>query len=128
MSARQKALQRKDSVLANISLGGLRVNDGTTPDSLYPEIVRVKDAPEIGKRKSLSLKELEIDKEEPFFQFEIERNPIEREGDFAIVGKLKPLEVVWNPNFVVGIVDFFRPPERHMESITSFDGKCWRNR
>ncbi|KJK94605.1 Vacuolar protein sorting-associated protein [Metarhizium anisopliae BRIP 53284] len=114
-----KALQRKDSVLANISLGGLRVNDGTTPDSLYPEIVRVKDAPEVRKRKSLSLKELEIDKEEPFFQFEIEKNPIEREGDFAIVGKLKPLEVVWNPNFVVGIVDFFRPPERHMESITA---------
>lgn len=114
-----KALQRKDSVLANVSLGGLRVNDGTTPDSLYPEIVRVKDAPETRKRKSLSLKELENVKEEPFFQFEIEQNPIEREGDFAIVGKLKPLEVVWNPNFVVGIVDFFRPPERHMESITA---------
>lgn len=114
-----KALKRKDSVLANVSLGGLRVNDGTTPDSLYPEIVRVKDAPETRKRKSLSLKELENDKEEPFFQFEIEQNPIEREGDFAIVGKLKPLEVVWNPNFVVGIVDFFRPPERHMESITA---------
>jgi vacuolar protein sorting-associated protein 13A/C len=29
-----KALKRKDSVLANVSLGGLRVNDGTTPDSL----------------------------------------------------------------------------------------------
>ncbi|TWU78464.1 hypothetical protein ED733_008917 [Metarhizium rileyi] len=114
-----KALKRQDSVLANVSLGGLRVNDGTTPDSLYPEIVRVKDAPETRKRKSLSLKELEVDMEEPFFQFEIEQNPIEREGDFAVVGKLKPLEVVWNPNFVVGIVDFFRPPERHMESITA---------
>ena len=114
-----KAVKRKDSVLADISLGGLRVNDGTTPDSLYPEIVRVKDAPETRKRKSLTLKELEIAKDEPFFQFEIEQNPIERAGDFAIVGKLKPLEVVWNPNVVVGIVDFFRPPERHMESITA---------
>ncbi|GAO13444.1 hypothetical protein UVI_02014450 [Ustilaginoidea virens] len=114
-----KALKRTDSILANISLGGLRVNDGTTPDSLYPEIVRVKDAPLAGKRKSLSLKELENDTEEPFFEFEIEQNPIEREGDFALLGKLKPLEIVWNPNFVVGIVDFFRPPERHMESITA---------
>ncbi|KAH0527101.1 hypothetical protein TsFJ059_002139 [Trichoderma semiorbis] len=111
-----KALQRKDSVLASVSLGGLRINDGTTPDSLYPEIVRVKDAQ---KRKPISLEELETAEEEPFFEFEIEQNPLEREGDIAVVGKLKPLEVVWNPNFVVGIVDFFRPPERHMESIAA---------
>ncbi|KAH6603756.1 vacuolar sorting-associated 13 [Trichoderma cornu-damae] len=111
-----KALQRKDSVLASVSLGGLRVNDGTTPDSLYPEIVRVKDAQ---RRGPISLEELETTDQEPFFEFEIEQNPLEREGDIAIVGKLKPLEVVWNPNFVVGIVDFFRPPERHMESIAA---------
>jgi vacuolar protein sorting-associated protein 13A/C len=114
-----KALQRKDSMLANFSLGGLRVNDGTSPDSVYPEIVRVKDAPETRKRKRLSLMELEKSDEDPFFQFEFEKNPIERKGDIAVVGKLKPLEVVWNPNFVVGIADFFRPPERHMESIAA---------
>lgn len=112
-------MQRKDSTLLNVSLGGLRVNDGTTPDSLYPEIVRVKDSPEPKRRKRLSLLELEKSVDEPFFSFEVEKNPIEREGDIALVGKLKPLEVVWNPNFVVGIVDFFRPPERHMESITA---------
>ena len=48
-----KALQRKDSMLANVSLGGLRVNDGTTPNSLYPEIVRVKDAPENEKAQEI---------------------------------------------------------------------------
>lgn len=115
-----KALQRKDSMLANVSLGGLRVNDGTTPDSLYPEIVRVKDAPDTQKRKRLSLVELEQEgSSEPFFEFEFEKNPIEREGDIAVLGKLKPLEIIWNPNFVVGIADFFRPPDRHMESITA---------
>ncbi|TQS33464.1 hypothetical protein Golomagni_06190, partial [Golovinomyces magnicellulatus] len=115
-----KALQRKDSTLLNVSLGGLRVNDGTTPDSLYPEIVRVKDAPNAKRRKRMSLLELEQSSEnDPFFSFEVEKNPIEREGDIALVGKLKPLEVVWNPNFVIGVVDFFRPPERHMESISA---------
>ncbi|KAF5009616.1 hypothetical protein FDECE_4176 [Fusarium decemcellulare] len=114
-----KALQRKDSLLANVSLGGLRVNDGTTPDTVYPEIVRVKDAPTEKQRKRLSLAELEQSEDEPFFQFEVEQNPLEREGDIAVVGKMKPLEVIWNPNFVVGIADFFRPPERHMESITA---------
>lgn len=114
-----KALQRTDSTLLNVSLGGLRVNDGTTADSLYPEIVRVKDAPSTERRKRLSLLELEASEDEPFFSFEVEKNPLEREGDIAVVGKLKPLEIVWNPNFVVGIVDFFRPPERHLESITA---------
>ncbi|KAF4122047.1 vacuolar protein sorting-associated protein 13A/C [Geosmithia morbida] len=117
-----KALQRKDSFLANVSLGGLRVNDGTTPDSLYPEIVRVKDAPDSKRRRRLSLIELERTSNEqadPFFQFEIEKNPIEREGDIAVVGKLKPLEVIWNPNFITGVADFFRPPERHMDSIAA---------
>lgn len=114
-----KALQRKDSTLLNISLGGLRVNDGTTPNSLYPEIVHVKDAPTIKKPKRLSLLELEKSEEEPFFFFEIEKDPLEKEGDIAVVAKLKPLEVVWNPNFIVGVVDFFRPPERHMDSINA---------
>ncbi|OAA63095.1 vacuolar protein sorting-associated protein vps13 [Cordyceps fumosorosea ARSEF 2679] len=114
-----KALQRTDSTLLNVSLGGLRVNDGTTANSLYPEIVRVKDAPSTERRKRMSLLELEASKDEPFFSFEVEKNPLEREGDIAIVGKLKPLEIVWNPNVVVGIVDFFRPPERHLESITA---------
>jgi vacuolar protein sorting-associated protein 13A/C len=116
---KSKVLQRPDSFLANMSLGGLRVNDGTTPNTLFPEIVRVKDAPDTRRRKRLSLVELEETNEEPFFQLEIEQNPIDRDGDIALVGKLKPLEIVWNPNFVVGIVQFFRPPERHMESITA---------
>ncbi|KYK54262.1 vacuolar protein sorting-associated protein vps13 [Drechmeria coniospora] len=114
-----KALQRQDSMLAVVSLGGLRVNDGTTPGSLYPEIVRVKGAPDGKRRRRLSLVELETTRDEPFFQFEVEKNPIEREGDIAVVGRLKPLEVVWNPNLIVGVVDFFRPPDTQMESITA---------
>ena len=116
---RAKFLKRPDSFLGDMSLGGLRVNDGTTPNTKYPEIVRVKDTPSRSKRKRLSLVELEEKQEDPFFYFEIEQNPIEREGDIALVGKLKPLEIVWNPNVVTGVVDFFRPPERHMDSIVA---------
>ncbi|GKT94580.1 vacuolar protein sorting-associated protein 13 [Colletotrichum tofieldiae] len=114
-----KVLQRPDSFLADLSLGGLRVNDGTTPDTLFPEIVRVKDAPDTHDQKRLTIEELEENDDEPFFRFEVEQNPIDREGDIALSGSLKPLEIVWNPNFVVGVADFFRPPERHMESITA---------
>ncbi|KAI1299895.1 hypothetical protein F5Y03DRAFT_243449 [Xylaria venustula] len=113
------ALKRTDSVLADISLGDFRVNDGTTPDSLFKEIVRVKDAPDNHSHKRLSIVELENTTRETFFNLKIEQNPLDDEGDFAVTAKLKPLEIVWNPNFIVGIVDFFKPSDRHMESITA---------
>lgn len=114
-----KALVRPDSFLTDVSLGGLRVNDGTTPNSKFPEIVRVKDSPETKELKRLSIVELERSNEEAFFQLQLEQNPLDGQGDFAIKTKLRPLEIVWNPNVVVGVVDFFRPPERHMDSISA---------
>ncbi|XDG02739.1 hypothetical protein ABKA04_002354 [Annulohypoxylon sp. FPYF3050] len=114
-----KAIKRPDSVLADISLGGFRVNDGTTPESLFKEIVRVKDAPDNISKRRLSIAELEEANQETFFDLQVEQNPLDGLGDFAVTAKLKPLEIVWNPNFVVGIVDFFKPPERHMESISA---------
>jgi vacuolar protein sorting-associated protein 13A/C len=117
---RAKGLKRPDSFLADLSLGGLRVNDGTTPNSLYTEIVRVKDAPAATMhQKRLSIAELEHTGDEAFFQFQLEQNPLDGQGDIALTAKLKPLEIVWNPNVVVGVTDFFRPPERHMESINA---------
>ncbi|SPQ24240.1 69ce8ed1-3762-4d61-b82d-7a61ebbcd3f7 [Thermothielavioides terrestris] len=114
-----KGLKRPDSFLVDLSLGGFRVNDGTTPRSLYKEIVRVKDAPTRSAQKRLSIAELEKTSDEPFFQFQLEQNPLDEQGDVAVTAKLKPLEIVWNPNVVVGVADFFRPPERHMESINA---------
>ncbi|TVY16543.1 Vacuolar protein sorting-associated protein 13 [Lachnellula arida] len=116
---RAKFLQRPESFLADISLNGLRVNDGTTPNSLFPQIVRVKDAPDTPTQKTLT--EGQDDDEEnavdPFFQFQFEKNPLDGASDLALTGKLKPLEIIWNPQFLVGIIQFFKPPERHMESI-----------
>ncbi|KAK4120703.1 vacuolar protein sorting-associated protein 13 [Parathielavia appendiculata] len=114
-----KGLKRPDSFLVDLSLGGFRVNDGTTPRSLYKEIVRVKDAPTREADKRLSIAELETTREEAFFQFQLEQNPLDEQGDIALTAKLKPLEIVWNPNVVIGVADFFRPPERHMESINA---------
>jgi vacuolar protein sorting-associated protein 13A/C len=116
---RAKFLQRPESFLADVSLGGLRVNDGTTPNSLFTQIVRVKDAPaepvakiEVGDQSEDEEKSID-----PFFQFQFEKNPLDGASDLALTGKLKPLEIIWNPHFLVGIIQFFKPPERHMESI-----------
>ncbi|KAK8134964.1 vacuolar protein sorting-associated protein 13 [Apiospora sp. TS-2023a] len=114
-----RGIKRPDSVLVDVSLGGFRVQDGTTPASQFKEIVRVKDAPELGRQKRLSIGDLENTEHETFFDVSVEQNPLDGQGDIAVTAKLKPLEIIWNPNFVIGIVDFFKPPERHMESITA---------
>lgn len=116
---RAKGIKRPDSFLADLSLGGLRVIDGTTPKTMFKEIVRVKDAPLTKAQRRMSIAELEQTTDEAFFQFQLEQNPLDGQGDIALTTKLKPLEIIWNPNVVLGVVGFFRPPDRHMESINA---------
>lgn len=123
---RAKALQRPDSYLLDLDLGGLKMYDGTTPGTLYPQIVKVKDSlPEPTKEKaSTDDDELasvasadDVVDEDSLFHLQLEKNPLESDADSAVKVKLKSIEVIYNPRFLVGIVKFFEPPERHMESI-----------
>ncbi|CBF81629.1 hypothetical protein AN5579.2 [Aspergillus nidulans FGSC A4] len=124
---RAKALQRPDSFFLDLDLGGLRVYDGTTEGSLYPQIVRVKDSlPEPKHRLSQISSSGEFDPEEgvddlededSLFHLQLEQNPLESDADSVVKVKLKSIEVIYNPKFIVEITRFFRPPERHMESI-----------
>ncbi|KAJ5595310.1 uncharacterized protein N7459_001518 [Penicillium hispanicum] len=123
---RAKALQRPDSYLLDIDLGGLKMYDGTTAGTLYPQIVKVKDSPESGKDQQQSTDDDELASEasaddivdeDSLFHLQLEKNPLESDADSAVKVKLKSIEVIYNPRFLVGIVKFFEPPERHMESI-----------
>jgi len=55
--------------------------------------------------------------EDPFFALTFEQNPLDDHADTALTMKLKAMEFVYNPKFVVEVAKFFKPPERHMESI-----------
>ena len=122
-----KALQRPDSFFADLQLGGLRVYDGTTEGSLFPQIVKVKgmenrakDDPEPQNEKQLDEKaseEIAEDAEGKLFHLVFENNPLDESADTAVMLKLKSLEFIHNPKFVVEIARFFKPPERQMESI-----------
>ncbi len=125
---RLKALQRPDSFLADIALGGLRVYDGTTEGSLFPQIVRVKDAlpqpKDEDKQAAAETQTLDgssdkTDKqvEDSLFHLVFENNPLDESADTAVTLTLKSIEVIYNPKFLVEIARFFKPPERHMESI-----------
>ncbi|KAL4808325.1 hypothetical protein BDV18DRAFT_98367 [Aspergillus unguis] len=124
---RAKAMQRPDSFFMDLDLGGLRVYDGTTEGSLYPQIVKVKDSlPEPKNRLSQTSSSGEFDPadkpddledEDSLFHLQLEQNPLESDADSAVKVKLKSIEVIYNPRFIVEIARFFKPPERHMESI-----------
>ncbi|EPS41948.1 hypothetical protein H072_4103 [Dactylellina haptotyla CBS 200.50] len=110
-------VQRPDSFLTETSLGGLRVYDGTTPGSLYPQIVRVKQGEESYQLHHPSLEEARFKDGNAFFHATFERNPLDESADSAVTAKLRSMEVIYNPRFLEEIYRFFKPPERHMESI-----------
>ena len=118
-------LQRPDSLLADLSLGGMRVYDGTTEGSLFPQIVNAKDTslkPNTKPVKSLTSGEDTSESEQKLtedslFHLVFEQNPLDESADSAITMRLKSIEVIYNPQFVVEVAKFFKPPERHMESI-----------
>lgn len=120
-----KFLQRPDSFLADLSLGGLRINDGTTEGSLYPQIVNVEDMTSEAADKSIeNVSESAQDRKtkeqataDSLFHLIFEQNPLDESADSAVTMKLKSIEVIYNPQFIVQIAKFFQPPERHMESI-----------
>ena len=131
------ALQLTDSISGKLALGGFRVYDGTTPGSLYPQIVRVKD---IEKAASLSgpssqrsldvsgtdeaLAELSSavakdDTTDPFFVMELEHNPIDGHADNAVTVRMRHLEIIYHKGYVEAIVAFFKPPASQLESINA---------
>lgn len=122
-------LQRTDSMFVKVALEGMRLYDGTTDGSLFPQIITIKDAPPVPDDKRIE--ELNDDdsllddgneyeeeqKDDPFFYLTFENNPLDGSADTNLTMKLKGMEFVYNPIFVVEVAKFFKPPERHMESI-----------
>lgn len=127
-------IQLTDSMQAKMALGGFRVYDGTSPNSIYPQIVRVKDIDGGRGRKSIarqdSMKEdaekalAEISAKvepgtEPFFMLDFVNNPLDGRADNAVTVKMRHLEIIYHREYVEAIVAFFKPPASQLESINA---------
>lgn len=125
--------QRVENLEAAISLGGLRVYDGTTKDSIYPQVVRVKDevlgitsgsrdqegGPSAGAKQTrdvAGLKE-ESDPSNPFFYLCFEHKPLDERADNALTLRMRSMEIIYHRGYVESIVRFFKPPESELELI-----------
>ncbi|KAG9918935.1 vacuolar protein sorting-associated protein 13, partial [Aureobasidium melanogenum] len=119
-----KFLQRTDSMLAEVSLETMKLFDGTTEGNLFPQMLNIKNSIPDDKR----IEEVKDDDAaggdeedepplDPFFALTFENNPLDGHADTDLTVRLKAMEFVYNPKFVVEVANFFKPPERHMESI-----------
>jgi vacuolar protein sorting-associated protein 13A/C len=110
-------IQRPDSIEASISLGGFGVFDGTSRNTLYPQIVQVKDGTKdlkgidqqsMGEKKS---------NDDAFFFAKFESNPLDKRANTALTVRMRQMEVIYHKGFVEAIYMFLKPPESHLESV-----------
>ncbi|KAG0317193.1 hypothetical protein BGZ99_006445, partial [Dissophora globulifera] len=126
-------LQRTDNFVAGIALGGLTCIDGTTQNTLYPKIIRVKEAESKknilshvsegdtvyggeGSRNSQDDARLDFD---PFFSVNFEHNPLDSHADNVLEVKMRHLEILYNPKTVDTVLEFLKPPPSEADSINA---------
>lgn len=128
-----------ESMIVKAALGGFRVYDGTTPNSLYPQIVRVKaigasQAPFIDQQEPLqddddskdgngspegALQPAPEATTDPFFLAEFEAKPLDGRADNALTVKMRHLEIIYHKQYVEAVYSFFKPPASQLESINA---------
>ncbi|TPX42076.1 hypothetical protein SeMB42_g05292 [Synchytrium endobioticum] len=94
--------QRPASMGVKFAVGGMKVMDGVTPKTFYPVVVQAKSTKEHSADKA-TLKA-------PFFDMELDHNPLDGHADDAISIKMLPLEVIYNPAVITTITTFLTPP------------------
>ena len=111
--------QRPEGFDASISLGGFKVHDGTTRDSLYPQIVHVKEL--TGSSMAVTnrdlLRQTSVNIEDPFFYLKFEKAPVDERADTALTMRMRHMEIIYHRGIVEAIYEFFRPPANQLESV-----------
>ena len=104
-------IQRRDNLEVLTSLGGFSVYDGTAGDTLFPQIVYVKqDSPTLRSAT-------EHDPKDPFLYMRFENNPLDERADTALAIRMRHMEVVYHRGYVEAIYKFFKPPGDRLESV-----------
>jgi vacuolar protein sorting-associated protein 13A/C len=109
-------IQRPDNLEASISLQDFGVFDGTTKNTLYPQIVQVKrDRSNATSPKLDHIPNLSFD--EPFFFVKFEQNPLSKRANSALTVRLRHMEIIYHKGYVEAIFKFFKPPDSQLESV-----------
>ncbi|KAF7728851.1 hypothetical protein EC973_005477 [Apophysomyces ossiformis] len=115
--------QYVESMKASASLGDLRLFDGSTENTLYPQLIGVKQETNASlmrsdiQRTDIGQFAAQSETQQPFFAVKFERKPLSGVADNVISLTMRHLEIIYNPTVIMGIVDFLKPPQNKMESV-----------
>lgn len=111
-------LQMPSTLDATVALGGFSVSDGTTPNTLHPQIVRVKEKASISRMQSGVGEDALRQQNDPFFVVRYEQNPLDHRADIGISAKMRHLEIVYHRGYVEAVSTFFRNASE-LESVNA---------
>lgn len=132
-------LQRMEGFEMGISLGNFRVFDGTTMNTVYNQVVHVKDAEARDVERSNVAMSV---KNRPFFSLKYENKPLDGRADHGLTVYLGSTEIIYQRGYVEAIYKFFKPPDSQLQSVGALlvrqssliaflsdtsSGCCWRD-
>jgi vacuolar protein sorting-associated protein 13A/C len=104
-------IQRRENLEVSTSLGGFSVYDGTAKDTLFPQIVHVKQGSPTLRSAT------DHDPKDPFFYMKFENNPLDERADTALTIRMRHMEVVYHKGYIEAVYKFFKPPGDRLESV-----------
>lgn len=110
-------IQRPESFDASISLGGFEVYDGTTKNTLYPQIVHVKESQRNANAPGDVFRKASLSADDPFFYLKFESNPLDERADNALTVRMRHMEIIYHKGYVEAVHKFFKPPDSQLESV-----------
>lgn len=108
-------IQRSDNLEASVSLGGFGVFDGTTKNSLYPQIVQVKDTGSDAGDAHIQIEGVEP-VQDPFLSVKFEHNPLDERADNALTVRMRHMSIIYHKGYVEAVYKFFKPASQ-LESV-----------
>lgn len=111
-SFRADFVQRPDNFEMSVSLGGFSVYDGTTPNTVHPQIVQVKN-PDSKNIKPQGHGE----PDDPFFFLKFENKPLDQRADTALTARMRHMEIIYHRGYIEAITKFLKPPKSQLESV-----------
>lgn len=116
-------IQRTDNLEASVSLGDFGVFDGTTKNTLYHQIVQVKEVSSSESNGRVDAAVMDpskagvINTDDPFFFVKFENNPLDERADNALTVRMRHMEIIYYKGYVEAVVRFFKPPDSQLESV-----------
>ncbi|KAJ3917835.1 vacuolar protein sorting-associated protein 13 [Lentinula edodes] len=104
-------IQRPGNLEASVSLGSFAVFDGTTENSVHPQIVQVQEL------NTKELSDTDKDKDDPFLFIKFENNPLDERADNAITVRMRHMEIIYHKGYVEAVYKFLKPPASQLESV-----------